>query len=200
MSHLNNCFHCWHCEAGYRQDYMLLCSNAIPLQDLNQLSLRILNTVTYRDLENGRLAIGQGQVYMLHKCLQRKFKVHFLFNCCLDNQLRNASFDLQRLKLWILFTAHTSMVYNKWEWKIHHWSIKSTRHSLPSVLRPSTMVCWPGKQVCLGFCQSLFQEVVHNVSAIQETLIMRVIMHAQMYFVISTQISVVSCQRSAPEG
>jgi len=59
MKYLNDCFHRLHCVSGSRKDYLLLCSNGIPLQDLNRLYLRISNTVTYRDPENGSLAIGQ---------------------------------------------------------------------------------------------------------------------------------------------
>jgi len=41
----------------------------MPLQDLNRLFLQISNTVAYRDPENSRHAIAQGQVYMPHKRL-----------------------------------------------------------------------------------------------------------------------------------
>jgi len=114
MNYLNDCFHRWHCASGSRKDYLLPCSNGIPLQDLKRLYLWISNTVAYRDPENGSLAIGQGQVYMPHKRSWGKFKVPFLCNDCLDNQFRSASFDLQRLKLWILFTGHTSMAYDRY--------------------------------------------------------------------------------------
>jgi len=155
MNYLNDCFLCWLCASGSRKDYLLPCSNGLPLQDLNRLCLRILNTVAYRDLQNGSLAIDQGQVYMPHKRSWGKFKVPFLFNRCLDDQFRSANFDLQRLKLWIVFTGHTSMAYDKWEWKIDHWLIKSTRRWLPSPQQHSTIVCWPGTQASLGSRQSL---------------------------------------------
>ena len=45
-----------------------MCGNGIPLQDLHRLYLWISNTVIYRVLENSRLAIGQEQVNMPHKC------------------------------------------------------------------------------------------------------------------------------------
>jgi len=195
MNSLNDCFHRWHCASGSRKYYLLTCSNGVPLQDPNRLYLRISNTVAYRDPENRSLAICQGQVYTPHKPSWGKFKVPFLFNGCLDDQFRSASFDLQRLKLWIIFTGHTSMAYDKWEWKIDHWLIKSTRHSLPSPQRPSTIVCRPGKQASLGFRQSFVHEVEHNISVIHETLITRWIMHAQMYFVVPTRIFLLPRQR-----
>jgi hypothetical protein len=37
-----------------------------------------------------------------------------LYNPCSNDQFRRASFDLQPLKLWIIFTRHTSMAYDKW--------------------------------------------------------------------------------------
>ena len=128
-----------------------------------------------------------------------KLKVPFLFNRCLEDQLRSASFDLQRLTLWIIFTGHTSMAYDNWEWKIDHWLIKSTQYSSPSPRRLSTGVCPPGEQATLGSHQSLVQEVEHNVSAIQETLITVKIMHAEMYLVAWTWIVVLSCQRFKPK-
>jgi len=91
------------------------------------------------------------------------------------------------------------VAYNEWDRKIDHWLIKSTRHSLPSLRRPSTTVCRPGKQANSAFRQSLVQEVEHNVSAIQETLIMWLITHAQMYFIISMQIFVLPCHRFKPK-
>jgi len=197
-NYLNDCFHRWQCASGSHKDYLLPCSIGILLQDLNRLYLWISNTVAYRDPQNSSLAIGQGQVYMPNKCSWGMFKVPFLINRCLDNQFSNASFDLQRLKLLILFTVHTSMPYDRWEWKIDHRLKKSTRHLLPSPQRPSTIVCRPGKQACLGCRQSVVQEVEHNVSAIQETLIMRLRMHAQMYFVIPTQIFVLPRQKFKP--
>ena len=121
---------------------------------------------------------------MPHKGSRCKFKVPFLFNCCFDDQFRSASFDLHWLKLWILFTGQTSMAYNKWEWKIDYWMIQSTQHSLPSLQWPSTIVCLPGKQASLGSHQWLVHEVEHNVSVIRDTLITRLIIHAQMYFVV----------------
>jgi len=111
---LNNCFHCWHCESGSPKDDFLHCSNGIPLQDLNRLYLRILNTVAYRDPDNRSLRNSQGQVYKPHKCSWGKFKCPYLCNHCLDNQFKSATFDLQRLKLLILFAGHTAMAYDKW--------------------------------------------------------------------------------------
>jgi len=142
MNHLNNCFHRWHCASGTRKDYLLLCSNGIPLQDFNWLKLRCWNKVAYRDPENGSLAIDQGLVYMPHKHSWGKFNVPFLFNRWLDNQCRTACFDLQQLQLCILFTGHGSMAHNKSEWTIDHWLIKSHRHSLASPWPPSPLV-WP---------------------------------------------------------
>jgi len=144
MNYLNDCFHRWHSAPGSCEDDFLLSSNGIPLQDFIQLYIRISNKVTYRDPENGTLAIAQEQVYMPHKCLWGKFNVCVLFNCFLDDQFRSASFNLQQLKLWITFSKHTSMAYDKWEWKIDHLLMKSTRNSLPSMRPPSTIVCQPG--------------------------------------------------------
>jgi hypothetical protein len=115
MNYLNDSFHRWHCASGSRKHYLLPCSNRIQLQDLNRRYLRISNTVAYRDPDNGRLAIGEGQVHMPHKISLGKFKVPFLFNHCLDNQFRSASFDLQRQTLLILFTGRTSMAYDRLE-------------------------------------------------------------------------------------
>jgi len=193
-------FNWWHYASGSRKDYLLPCSNGIPQQEFNWLYLRISNTVAYRDPENGSLAIGQRHVYMPHKCSWGKFKAPILFNRCLDDQLRSASFDLQRLKLWTLFTRHTSMAYDKWEWKIDHWLIKSTQHSLPSPQRPFIIVCQPGKQASWGSRQSSVQEVEHNVSAIPESSITRLMMHAQLYFVVSRRIFVLPRQRFKPTG
>jgi len=190
MNHLNDCFHCWHCASSSCKEYLFLCCNGIPLQGFNRLYLWISNTVAYRDTENGSMAIGKGQVYMPHKYSWGKFKVSVVFNYSLDDQFRSASVDLQQLTLWIWFTGHNSMAYDKWEWKIHHWVIKSTRHSLPSPRWPSTIACWPRKQASLGSSQSLVQEVELNVSAIHETFITWLLMHAQMYFIVSTQIFV----------
>jgi len=167
-------------------------------QQLNWLYLRISNTVAHRDPENSRLAVGQRQIYMPHKRSWGAFKVPFLFHHRLDDQLRSASFDLQRLELWILFTGHTSMAYDKWEWKIDHWLIKSTQHSLPSPQWPSTIVCRPGQEASLWSRRSLVQEVEHNVHAIQETLIIQFIMHEQMYFIVSTQIFIFPHPRFKP--
>jgi len=50
------------------------------------------------------------------------------------------------------------------------------------------------KQVSLGSRQSLVQVAEHNVSAIQETFIMRLIMCAQIYLVISPRIFVLPRQ------
>jgi len=145
MKHPEDSFHRWHYASGSRNDHLLPYCNGIPLQEFNRLYLRISNTVAYRDPENGSLAIGQRQLYMPHKRLWSKFKVPVLFHRCLDDQLRSASFDLHQPKLGILFTSHTFMAYDKWEWKIDHWLIKSTQHSLPSLQWPSTIVCRPGK-------------------------------------------------------
>jgi len=109
MNHLNNCSHHTHCVSGPRQDGLLRCSNGIPVQDLNRHYFQISNTVAYRDLDNGSLAVCQWQVYMLHKHLWCKINVPFLFHCCRDNQFRSSHFDLQRLKLWIVSTGPTSM-------------------------------------------------------------------------------------------
>jgi len=144
MNHLNNCFHLCHCPSGSHKDYLLPCSSGIPVQDCNRHYLLISNLVTYRDLENGSMAIGQGQVYMPHKCSWGKLKFPFLCHHCHDNQFWSASLDLRRLKLWIFFTRHTCTVYDKWEWKIYHWLIKWTWHSLPSPWLLSTIFCQPG--------------------------------------------------------
>jgi len=190
MYYLNDCYCCWHCASGSDKDFLLPCSNHIPLEDLNRLYLWFPNTVTYSDPENGSLEMSQEPVYMPHKHSWSEFKVPFVFNHRLGDQFRSASFNSQRLKLWIVSTGHTCMAYDKWKWKMDHWLIKSTRHSLPSPQQPSTIVCWPGKQVSWGSRQSLVQEVEHNVYAIQETIIMRLIMHGQMYFVVLTRIFV----------
>jgi len=195
MNHLNHCFHCWYCASGSQKNYLLPCSNGILLQDLSRLYVMILNTVVYRDPDNGSLARCPGQVSMPHKPLGGKFKVLFWFNCCLDDQFRSASFDLQWLILWIVFTRHTAMAYEKWELRILHRLMKSTRSSLPSPRWPSTIVSRPGKQVSLGSRQSLVQEVQHNVSTIQETFITESVMHAQMYFSVSMRISILPRQR-----
>jgi len=154
MNHLNDCVHRWHCVSGSGKDYFLPCNNGRLLQDVNRLYLWISNTVAYGDPENGRLAPAQVQVYLPHERLWGKFIVPFLFNRCLDDQFRSVSFDLQQLKLWILFSGHTSPAYAKWEWKIDHWLIKSTQHSLPSLRRPSTTVFRPGQLVSSGSGQS----------------------------------------------
>jgi len=190
MCHLNDCFHLWHCASSSRTDYLQPFSNGIPLQDINWLCLRISNTVAYRDPDNGSLAIGQEQVYLPNNPLWSKFKVPFLFNRCLDEKSRCASFDLQGLKLLMLFTGHPSMAYDKSEWKIDHWLVKSTRHSLPSPQQPSTIACWPGTQASLGSHQSLVEEAEHNVCVIQEISITWLIIHAKMNFVVLMQIFV----------
>jgi len=195
MNHLNDCVYHWHCASGSSKDFLRPCSNGIPLQDSNQLFVRNSNNVAYRDPENCSMAIGQGHVQMPHKCLWGRFKVPFLYNGCLDDQFWSAWFDMQQLKLWILFTGYTSMPYDKWEWKKDHQLIKRTQHSLPSLRPPSTIVCRPGKQASLGSRQSLVQEVEHNVSAIQETVITWLTINEQKYFVVSKQIFSVPCQR-----
>jgi len=194
MNSLNDWFQTRHCASGSREDYLLLCCNGITVDDLNGLCLQISYKVSYRHPGNGSLAIAEAHVYIPLQLSWGKVNVPFWFNHCLDDQFWNATFDLQRLKLWMLFTRHTSMAYDKWEWKIDCWLIKSTQHSLPSLPWPSTIVCWPGKQASFGFCQSLVQEVEHNLSVIQERLIPWLIMHAQMYFFISTQTFVLPCQ------
>jgi len=112
------------------------------------------------------------------------FKVSYLFIYYLDDQFRSASINLQQLKLWILFTGHSSMVYGRWEGKIYHSLIKSTWYSLHSLWGPSSIACQPGKQVSLGFCQSWIQEVEYNKSATPGTLLTCWLMHAEMYSVI----------------
>ena len=74
---------------------------------------QILNNVALRDPKHGCLGIGLGQVHMPRKCSWGKFKVPVLFNRCLDNQFRSASFDLHWPILEIFFTTHTSMAYDK---------------------------------------------------------------------------------------
>jgi len=199
MNHLNNCFHRRHCASDSCRDSLLPCSNDIPLQHLNELYLRISNTVVYCDPQNGGLAIGQGQIFMPHKHWWGKFKVPFSFDSCLDNQFTSASFNLQQLKLLILFTRHTAMAYDKWKWKIDHWFIKSTWHALPSPRWPSTISCQPGKLASLESHQSLVQEVEHNLRAIQGTIITRLVIHGQMYFIISIRIFILPCQRFKPK-
>jgi hypothetical protein len=106
------------------------------------------------------------------------FKVPFLFDGDLENQFRNAHFDLQRLKLWILLTGYTSMAYDISEWKIDRWLIKSPRPSLPLQQQPSAIDCQLGTQASLGSRQSVVQEVEHNTCVIQETSITRLTVHA----------------------
>jgi len=178
MNHLRDCFQHWHCASRSRQAYLLLCGIAILRWGLHWLDLWISNTVGNRDLVKGCLGTGHGQVYMPHKVLWGNFKVPLLVNGCLDDQFRSASFDLLWLTSWVSFTGHTSMVDGKWEWKIYHWLIKSTRHSLPLLRRQSIIIYWPGTQRSLGSCQSLVEEMEHIVTEIQETLITWVIMHA----------------------
>jgi len=170
----------------------------IPLQDFNWDYWWILNKAASRAPENGGLGSGQGEVYIPHKHSWGKFKVPFLFYHCLDIRLCSASFDLQRPKMWILFTEHTSMAYDEWEWTIDHWLIISTRHSLPSLEPPSTIDCRPGNPASLPSRQSLVQEVEHNASAKQEILITLWRMHAQMYFVVSMRIFILPRQRFKP--
>jgi len=199
MNHLNNCVHRWRCVSGSRWDGLLPHNNGIPLHDLNWLYLRISNSVAYRYPDNGSLTIHLGQVYIPHKCSWSKFKLPFWWNSCLGDQFGSGSFDLQRLDSWIMFTGHTSMAYDQSEWKIDHWIPKSTKHSLRLPRQPSTIVCRPGTQACSVSHQSLLQQVEHNVSAILETLITQLRMHAQMYFIISTRIFNFPCQRFKPE-
>jgi hypothetical protein len=149
MNHLNNCFHHWHCPSGFRTEYLLLSSYGITLHALNRLKLWISNPATYRDRRNCYLASGRGRVYMPQRCSWGKFKVPFLYNCCLDHHFWNASFNLQQLQLWVVFPEHISMAYNIWEWKIDHWLTKSNQYSLPPLWRLYTIVCQPGKQTTL---------------------------------------------------
>ena len=144
MNHHNDYFHCWHCALGSCKPYLLPCSNGIPLQDFNLLHLQISNNVAYNDLENGRLAIAHKQVYMLHKCLGGTVKVPSFFHHHFGDQFRSSSLDLQWLKLWVLSTAHSCMAYDKLQWMIDHWMIKSTQHSLPSLRLQCIVVCRPG--------------------------------------------------------
>jgi len=199
MNHLNNGFHRWCCASGSHKDYFLSFNNGILLQDINQLNSWISNNIANRYTENGTLANGQGLVHMPHKCLWGKFRVPCLRNRCLDDQSRSACFNMQWLKLWILFFRHTSMANDKWECKIDCWLIKSTQHSLHSLRWPSTIVCRSRKQASLGSCHSLAQEMKHIISAIPEPLITRLIIHAQMYFVILARILVLPCQRFRPK-
>lgn len=69
---------------------------------------------------------------------------------------------------------------------INYYLIKLTRYSLRSPQLPSTIVCWPGNQASLGSRQSLVLEVQHNIIGLQEMLMTRWIMHAKMYFIVST--------------
>jgi len=94
MNYINDWFHRWHCVSGSHKDYMLLCSNGIWLQHLNELTVQILKSVTNKYPQNGSLAIGHGQVYKPHKHSWGKFKVPFWFNDYLDSLFRSASFDL----------------------------------------------------------------------------------------------------------
>jgi len=158
------------------------------MPDFNKLYLKISNKVAYRDLAHRCLATGQGQVYMPHKRSWRLFKVTVMFNRCLDNQSRNASFDLQWLGLGILVTGQTFMACNKWKWKIKDSLMESTWHWLLSPWTPSTIACWQGPQVSSWFRQRLVQEEEHKVGVIQESLMMRLPMHAQMSFVVSKRI------------
>jgi len=121
MNHLQDCCHHWHCTPGSRKDYLVPWGNCILLDDFNQLYLRISNNVASRHPENYSLTINQGQVYMPHKHLWGMFNGFFKFNHCHDDQFRSASYDFQMLMLWILFTGHTSVAYDKWGWKIDHW-------------------------------------------------------------------------------
>jgi len=150
MNHLNNWLHRWHCASGYRKDYLLLCNNSFMPQHLNWLYLQILNTVPNRDEEEGSLTIGRGLAYMPHKHLWGKFKVRFFFDHCPEGHVWSASSNLQQLKLWILFTGHSSMAYDNWEWRIDHWLRKSTQHSLPSLRWPFNSVCQHENQASLG--------------------------------------------------
>jgi len=199
MNHLKDCFNRWDCASGCREDYLLLCRNGIPLHCVNRLLLQISNSVAYWDPQNVSLAISQGLVYMPHKHSWEKFKVPILFDCCLDDQLRSASFEMQRLILRIVFTRHTSMAYDEGTWTICYWLIKSTWHSLHSPRRPSTSVCQPWKQSSLSSLRGLVPQVEHNVSVIQETLNTWLIIHAHMYFVVSTWIFVLPHRRFNPK-
>jgi len=124
-----------------------------------------------------------------------KFKVPLMFDWCLDDEFGSASFDLQHLTFWIEFTGHSSLAYDKWEWKIHHWLMNSTQHLLPSPRRLSTVVCQPGIMASWGCRQSLVQEVEHNGSVTYDTSMTWLIMHGQMYFIVWTNIVILSRQK-----
>jgi hypothetical protein len=79
---------------------------------------------------------------------------------CSDWNCRSYSLDIH---LW-----HTTIS----EWKLNYWLMKSTRHTLPSPQRPSTIVCLPRSSASSGSRQRLVGEVELNVNATQETLIM----------------------------
>jgi len=113
IHHLNDCFHCWDCISGSCKEDLLLSSNGKPLLYFIELYLPISNQVAFRHSEDGSLVVRQGQVYLPHKRLWGKFQVAVMFNLHLDDQYSSASFDLQQLKLLILFTRHTSLAYNK---------------------------------------------------------------------------------------
>jgi len=198
MNHLNDSFFPWHCTLCTGKDDLLPCGNGVPQKYLNRLYIRILTTVAYRDPKIVGRAIGKREVYIPQKRWWGKFNVPFSFNRCLHDQYRTASFDLQWLKLWIIFTGHTSMAYFKWEWKIDHWLIKSTRHSLPPPQLLSPIVCQPAKQASLRSRQSVFQEVEHNVGAIHETFMMRWIINAEINFIVSRRIFILLHQRFKP--
>jgi len=136
---------------------------------------------------------------MPHERSWGKFKVCILFNQSLDDQFRTASFDLQRLTLWILLTRPTSLAYHNWEWKIDHCMRKWTRHSLPSPRPPSTIVYWPGYQPIWGFRQSVVQDVEHKLSAIQDPSITSLWMDALMWLILLIWISVLPRQRFKPQ-
>ena len=147
MNHLNDWSHRWHSASVSRKDHFLLCSNSILQLNINGFYLPISNTVSNRDPDNGSLAIDQEQVYMPHKDLWGKIKVPFMCNQCLDDQYRSSSFNIERLKLSIGFTRQTSMANDKWNWKMDHWLISSTSHSLPSPQQASTIVFQPGNRL-----------------------------------------------------
>jgi len=109
MNHLNNCFHYWHCASGSHKGLSLPHRNDIPLQQFNRQISLMWNKVGYRDSHYGSLPICHCLVYMPHNSSWGKFKVLFLFCCCLEDQFRSTSFNLQQLKLWISFTRQSAI-------------------------------------------------------------------------------------------
>lgn len=92
----------------------------------------------------------------------------------------------------------TSMAYDQWESKIHHWLLKSIRHSLPLLPQASIVLCQPEPQPSLQSHQRLVELLRYNVTAIWETLSRRMIMHTQMSFAVLTSLSVYPHERFSP--